>query len=96
MKFARHIESGVPCAIKVVKKTYLQAKDKDGLYEKLMRCELEILKRTDHANITKIIELLQSKDEYYIVMEYVSGGDLFKLMTQSGGFTERQVIYIIK
>ena len=43
-QFAKHIQSGVPCAIKFVDKKYLAEKDEDGLYENLMLNELNTLK----------------------------------------------------
>ena len=38
--------------------------------------EIRILKSLNHPNIVKLEELKQTKDYYYIVMEYINGGSL--------------------
>ena len=38
--------------------------------------EAEILRQLNHPNIVRVLTTLQEKGQHYIVMEYVSGGDL--------------------
>ena len=41
--------------------------------------EIEILKTLDHPNIIKFYEAYESKTNYFIVQEYLDGGDLGKV-----------------
>ena len=42
--------------------------------------ELSILKKLNHPNIVKLEDVKATKDNYYIVMEYINGGDLRKCL----------------
>lgn len=42
----------------------------------LMRNELIVLQKTDHPHITRVFELMEDKKYFYVVMEFLSGGDL--------------------
>ncbi|CAG9313378.1 unnamed protein product [Blepharisma stoltei] len=39
--------------------------------------EIDILKELDHPNIMKIYEVYESSKSYYIISEFISGGELF-------------------
>ena len=41
-----------------------------------MEQELDILQKTEHPNIVRVIELLEGPVNFYVVMELVTGGDL--------------------
>lgn len=41
------------------------------------RREIEVLKMCQHGNIIKLIDLFESSEHYYIVLEYMQGKDLF-------------------
>ena len=47
--------------------------------------EVSILKNLKHPNIVQIEEVLMSSDYLYILMEYVTGGELFQKITINGG-----------
>ena len=49
------------------------------------RREIEVLKMSQHPNIVALIDLFENADYYYIVLEYMSGGDLFDYI-QCRGF----------
>ena len=61
-----------------------------------MKTELELLHQLDHPHITHIKRLLSDDDFYYIVMEYLSGGDLLGRIQQTEPFTEQKAVYILK
>ena len=44
----------------------------------LMRKEVEIMKMLQHHNIVKLYDVFESRDSMYIVMELLSGQDMFK------------------
>ena len=39
--------------------------------------EIEVLKMCQHPNIVKLVDLFETVDNYYIVLEYMDGKDLF-------------------
>lgn len=42
--------------------------------------EAETLRELNHPNIVKLLESVEENDKYYLIIEYVSGGDLQKLL----------------
>jgi serine/threonine protein kinase len=64
-----------------------------------MRQELEALEELDHPHIVKVIELLESENEYFIVMELMKDGNLLdmlnKISRQKISFTERDTANLI-
>lgn len=56
-----------------------------------MRNELSILQRMDHPNIVRVYETFENKRFIYLVMECMSGGDLFSRK----GYTEGQAAKIM-
>ena len=58
--------------------------------------EAEILKTLDHPNLPRIYEFFEDASNYYIVLEYCSGGDLFDRIVDLKTFTENQASEIIK
>jgi serine/threonine protein kinase len=43
----------------------------------LQRSEIEILKMCQHPHIIRLLDIFENQDYLYIVMESLSGGDLF-------------------
>ena len=46
--------------------------------------EISIMKDLDHPNIVRILEVLMSTEYLYIVMDFVSGGELYAKITKGG------------
>ncbi len=59
------------------------------------RNEARILSRLDHPNLVKVYETGESEGENYIVMEYVRGESLYKILKSGKKFTEKEAIDII-
>ena len=53
-----------------------------------LRQEVAVLKRIEHANIVKFIDLKKSVGHYYLVLEYCAGGDLAKFIRAHGKISE--------
>ena len=79
-------------AIKTIKKKKLE---KDEVFMDLMIQELEVLQKTDHPNITRVFELLEDEKHFYVVMEYIGGGDLMARVTTLKKFTENTAASVI-
>ncbi|GAV29927.1 hypothetical protein PMKS-003433 [Pichia membranifaciens] len=50
--------------------------------------ELQILKKLDHPGIVRLKAFYEDDDNYYLVMEYVSGGDLMDFVACNGAIDE--------
>ncbi len=51
--------------------------------ENMILEEINILKRVKHENIIQLFDLFESKDKIFLVMELVTGGELFDSVRQS-------------
>lgn len=69
-------------AVKAFSKEFLlaQNKGKDSLIN-----EISIMKDLDHPNIIKLYEVHESKNSIYLVIEYLTGGELFQKISDKGG-----------
>jgi calcium-dependent protein kinase len=68
-------------AVKVIRK-------QDEFKDSLAMREIELLKKMDHPNIVKFKEVYEDWAFYYIVLEFLKGGDLQKQLEASGSFEE--------
>ena len=55
-----------------------------------------MLEETVHPHITRVFELMEDARCYYIIMELVTGGNLFDMIRSKRQFTEGQAANIIK
>lgn len=78
VKMCRHRISGVICAVKIVSKKFLANIGACAMEN--MRQELITLQTVDHQYCTRILQLLESEFNIYIVMEYIARGDLQKFI----------------
>ena len=63
-------------AIKVIEKAQL----KNSIAEKRVIQEIQLLRRLDHPNIVKLLEVFETETTIYIVMEHMDKGDLYTLL----------------
>lgn len=52
--------------------------------------EISIMKDLDHPNIVRIFEVLMSTEHLYIVMDFVSGGELYAKITRGGRLSDTE------
>jgi calcium-dependent protein kinase len=62
----------------------------------VIKNEAKILKMMDHPNIVKVYDYYEDEDNFFIVMEYWKGGELFEHITKVGVFTEEMASNIMK
>ncbi|XP_058076210.1 CBL-interacting serine/threonine-protein kinase 1 [Magnolia sinica] len=78
VKFARDIESGQGFAVKILeKKRILELKIDDQI-----KREIGTLKLLKHPNVVRLYEVIASKTKIYMILEYVTGGELFDRIAQ--------------
>lgn len=68
-------------AVKVIRK-------KDEFKDSLAMREIELLRKMDHPNIVKFKEVYEDYAFFYIVLEYLSGGDLQQQLEVSHTYSE--------
>jgi serine/threonine protein kinase len=88
---AHHIKGNFVCAIKMIKKASLR---KNKLYFELMQNELKVLQETSHPQIMCIYELLEDSRHYYVISEFIRGGELFNRIVKIQSFTENKAGYL--
>jgi len=85
------IETGLIRAMKVIKKESLSYQDDDQKFLK----EIEILIGIEHPNIIKIYEYYTDEIYYYLITEFLSGGELYDTISTWDSFDEGKAAYIL-
>jgi len=75
-------------AMKIIEKEGFTA----SMYQALVN-EVEIQKRIIHSNIIRLISYSENSKRLYIIMEYGSEGNLFRLLRKKGNFTEHEAFF---
>ena len=80
VKLGIHIPTGEKVAIKILNKDRLFEDPSEDINK--IRKEINILKRIRHKNVIQLYEIIESKSNLYIVMEYCENGDLCTYMCE--------------
>jgi len=62
----------------------------------LLQREIDIMQKLDHKNIISLEEVYDEKDTIYLVMELVSGGELFDQIVTRGTYSENDAANIVR
>lgn len=84
VKYAKRKRTNDEFAIKILVKDELIEAD---MIDHVKR-EILILRLLDHPNIVKLHEVMASKNNIYLVMEYISGGEMFDEIVRQTKFNE--------
>ncbi|TPX44773.1 hypothetical protein SeMB42_g01997 [Synchytrium endobioticum] len=76
-------------AIKIIDKAKCKGK------ESMIETEVDILKRVKHDNIIQLYEMYEIDSKIYLVMELVTGGELFDHIVSRGKYTEGDAAKIV-
>mmetsp|Transcript_22740 Transcript_22740/g.35016 ORF Transcript_22740/g.35016 Transcript_22740/m.35016 type:complete len:169 (-) Transcript_22740:894-1400(-) len=57
--------------------------------------ELKVLQQSDHPNIIKVFELAEDRKNFFIVTEYLKGGELYNRILKEKQFSERKAAQIL-
>ncbi|EFA82250.1 putative protein serine/threonine kinase [Heterostelium album PN500] len=89
VRMATHQVTGEKVAIKSINTKFIK--------NKLLMREIEIMKKLgDHPNILKLYEVYETKKQLHLVLELVTGGELFEKIVQRGEYSEQDAAKIIK
>lgn len=84
VKLGRHILSGATVAVKVLQKDRIvEVAD----VERVAR-EVHILKLIRHPHIVQLFEIIETRGQLYLIMQYASGGELFDHIVAKGRVPE--------
>ncbi|XP_021892644.1 CBL-interacting serine/threonine-protein kinase 3 isoform X2 [Carica papaya] len=84
VKFARNSETGEPVALKILDKEKVL---KHKMAEQIKR-EIATMKLIKHPNVVQLYEVMGSKTKIFIVLEFVTGGELFDKIVNHGRMRE--------
>lgn len=83
----RQISNGMIRAMKVLNKyqcaKFFNSNNEDALFEG------DYLKTIDHSNIIKMYDSYLTEDSYYLILEFVNGGELYDTIVNFKHFTEK-------
>lgn len=72
-------------AVKVVTRKDLTADDESSL-----RQEVAILRKLRHINITRLVDFFEEDKNFYVVLEYLDGGELFDRIVKKTYYSEKE------
>ncbi|KAK8961687.1 CBL-interacting protein kinase 23 [Platanthera guangdongensis] len=84
VKFARNVETGENVAIKILDKEKILLNRMVGQIKR----EISTMKLIRHPNVIRMYEVMASKTKIYIVLEFVTGGELFDKIAGQGRLKE--------
>ncbi|XP_066551991.1 calcium/calmodulin-dependent protein kinase type IV [Amia ocellicauda] len=76
-----------PYAAKILKKT---------IDKKIVRTEIGVLLRLSHPNIIRLKDIFETEVEIALILELVTGGELFDRIVERGYYSERDAAHVIK
>ncbi|XP_073990437.1 calcium/calmodulin-dependent protein kinase I isoform X2 [Rhodnius prolixus] len=86
----RKDKPGEMYAVKMIDKKALKGKE-DSLEN-----EIKVLRRLTHPNIVQLLETFEDKQKVYLIMELVTGGELFDRIVEKGSYTEKDASDLIR
>jgi serine/threonine protein kinase len=80
-------------AVKIVKRQGLSQEDEESL-----RSEVEILLKLRHPNIVQAFDFFEEVPQFYVILEYIDGGELFDRIVKKTFYNEkeaRDLVFIV-
>ncbi|XP_039213429.1 calcium/calmodulin-dependent protein kinase type 1D [Crotalus tigris] len=87
---AENRSSGKLFAVKCIPKKALKGK------ESSIENEIAVLRKIKHENIVALEDIYESSSHLYLVMQLVSGGELFDRIVEKGFYTEKDASTLIR
>nr|AHW46386.1 MSP [Paramecium caudatum] len=84
VRLVTHKKTNQLRAMKQIQKKKILKEQEDAMFS-----EVALLKDMDHPHIVKLFELYQDSQNYYLVTEYLNGGELLDKLTKLTTFNER-------
>eukprot|EP00744_Colponema_vietnamica_P001930 GILI01003122.1.p1 GENE.GILI01003122.1~~GILI01003122.1.p1 ORF type:complete len:325 (+),score=117.91 GILI01003122.1:112-1086(+) len=84
-------DTGEQVAVKIIDRTQLDPED-----EAALQTEVEILHKVEHPNVVKLKEIFDERTKLYMVMELMTGGELFDRIVQKEHYSEKEAADTIR
>jgi len=91
VKRGKNRRTGDDVAIKYIEKKFVDPQDL-----MLLAREIDIMKKVQHKNVLRLVEVFETEDIICLVMELVTGGELFYKIVEKGSYSERDAANIIR
>ena len=91
VKWAINRKSGEKVAVKIIEKCNLEEED-----ELALQVEVDILSQMDHPNVVKLYEIFDDKDAIFLVLELMTGGELFERIVEKEHYSELEAAETIR
>ena len=87
------VQTGIHCLTQ--KKVAVKILDKDKIkvqtdVERIIR-EIKILKKMRHINVIQLFDTISTKKHFYLITEFIKGGDLYDYLSAQNQLSEREV-----
>jgi len=92
VKLAINKKTQEKVAVKIIDKKAASSPADD----KRLQTEVEILKKVKHPNMVCLKDMYDSPEKLYLIMELVTGGELFDKIVEKGQYSEKDASVIIK
>jgi len=86
-----HKATGLARAAKILRKDAISTVEHNKLIQ-----EVQLLTSLDHPHILKIYEMFEDKNKYYIISEYLEGGELFDRIIENDHFSEKDTAKVMQ
>ncbi|CAN0541042.1 unnamed protein product [Rangifer tarandus platyrhynchus] len=95
VKKCREKSTGLEYAAKFIKKRQSRASRRGVCLEEIQR-EVSILRRVLHPNVIKLHDVFENRTDVVLILELVSGGELFDFLAQKESLSEEEATSFIK
>ncbi|XP_056428852.1 death-associated protein kinase 2 isoform X1 [Hyla sarda] len=95
VKRCKERKTGIDYAAKFIKKRQSRASRRGVTREEIER-EVNILRETQHPNIITLQDVYENKTDVVLILELVSGGELFDFLAQKESLSEEEATRFIK
>ncbi|CAH1798050.1 unnamed protein product [Owenia fusiformis] len=95
VKKCKHLKTNDEFAAKIIKKKRAMA-SRLGVKMEDIKKEIVILQEMDHENVIRIYEVFENKTHVILVLELVSGGELFDFIAEKERLSEEEASAFVK
>ncbi|KAG0282491.1 hypothetical protein BGZ96_000426 [Linnemannia gamsii] len=89
VKLARHRRTNEQVAIKIISKASLANR---AAVNRGIEREIAIMKLINHPHVIRLYDVYETEKELFLIMEYVSGGELFEYLVNKGRLDEPEAL----
>eukprot|EP01114_Cavostelium_apophysatum_P003103 TRINITY_DN1283_c0_g1_i1.p1 TRINITY_DN1283_c0_g1~~TRINITY_DN1283_c0_g1_i1.p1 ORF type:complete len:492 (+),score=179.30 TRINITY_DN1283_c0_g1_i1:41-1477(+) len=83
--------NGKKYAVKIISKKLIDKKELT-----LLEREIDIMQKLQHPNIIQLVEVVDTPETLYLVLEFASGGELFDAIINKGSYSELEAAKIVR